>query len=85
MLLFFVLGNLFKNLQFFKEIFQFIFRFSPNKKYLVASSENCCIDFFEVQNDKLKRVGYVTRIEDPVTQIDWSSNSKYIRVMCFVY
>ncbi len=74
-----------KTYKIFKEIFRFIFRFSPNRSHLVASSENCCIDFFDIQNDKLTRIGYVTHIEDPVTQIDWSSNSKFIRVKSFVY
>lgn len=60
----------------------------------MASSENSCLDFFEVNHelleragseanpDKLRRVGYVTRIEDAVSQIDWSTNSQYIRVRC---
>ena len=61
-------------------LFLFFLRFSPNKKYLVASSENCCIDIFEIQHEKLTRIAYVTHIEDPIMQIDWSSNSKYIRV-----
>ncbi|CAF0987237.1 unnamed protein product [Adineta ricciae] len=54
-------------------------RFSPNRKLLVASSENCCIDFFDIQQRTLARVGYVTHIEDAVLQMDWSTNSQYIR------
>ncbi|CAF1210286.1 unnamed protein product [Rotaria sordida] len=54
-------------------------RFSPNGKILVASSENFCIDFFDVQQEKLIRIGYVTHIEDAISQIDWATNSKYIR------
>jgi WD40 repeat protein len=61
------------------EDFIFIFRFSPDRKLLVASSENCCIDFFDIQQEKLTRVGYVTHIADAVLQIDWSTNSQYIR------
>jgi WD40 repeat protein len=57
-----------------------IFRFSPNRKYLVASSENCSVDFFDIQQEKLTRDGYVTHIADPVLQMDWSTSSKYIRV-----
>lgn len=56
------------------------FRFSPNRKLLVASSENCCIDFFDIQQEKLTRVGYVTHIADAVLQMDWATNSQYIRV-----
>ncbi|CAF5099850.1 unnamed protein product, partial [Rotaria sp. Silwood1] len=51
----------------------------PDGKFLVASSENCCIDFFDVENDKLTRVGYVTHMKDAITQIDWATNSQYIR------
>ncbi|CAF1543885.1 unnamed protein product, partial [Adineta ricciae] len=54
-------------------------KFSPNRKLLVTSSENSCLDFFEVNQTKLSRVGYVTHIADPVLHIDWSTNSKYIR------
>ncbi|CAF1944366.1 unnamed protein product [Rotaria magnacalcarata] len=54
-------------------------RFSPNKKLLVASSNNCSIDFFNIQQNKLARVGYVTHIDDAVLQIDWATNSEYIR------
>jgi WD40 repeat protein len=62
---------------------RFIYRFSPNKKFLVASSENCCIDIFNFQAEKLTRVGYVTHIEDAVMQMDWATNSQYIRVKRF--
>ena len=58
-------------------------RFSPNRKLLVASSENCCIDIFDVQEEKLARIGYVTHIEDAVLQMDWATNSQYIRVKHF--
>jgi hypothetical protein len=58
----------------------FIYSFSPNRNILAASSENSCIDFFDVQREKLTRVGYVTHIEDAVSQMDWSTNSQYIRV-----
>ncbi len=61
----------------------FVYRFSPNKKFLVASSENSCIDFFDVQQGTLTRVGYVTRIEDAVMQMDWATNSQFIRVKKF--
>ncbi|UJR29986.1 hypothetical protein I4U23_017533 [Adineta vaga] len=55
-------------------------KFSPNRNLLVTSSENCCLDFFEViEGKKLSRVGYVTHIADAVLHIDWSTNSKYIR------
>ncbi|CAF1609867.1 unnamed protein product [Rotaria magnacalcarata] len=60
-------------------------RFSPDGKSLVASSENCCIDFFDVQQDKLTRLGYVTRIAEAVSQIDWSTNSLYIRTTTVGY
>ncbi|CAF3456731.1 unnamed protein product [Rotaria socialis] len=60
-------------------------RFSPDGKILVAASENCCIDFFDVQQDKLTRLGYVTRIADVVSQIDWSTNSLYIRATTVGY
>ncbi|UJR16486.1 hypothetical protein I4U23_003389 [Adineta vaga] len=53
--------------------------FSPNGKLLVASSENCCIDFFDIEQKTLSRVGYATHIEDSVLQMDWSTNSQYIR------
>lgn len=46
----------------------------------MTASENCCIDFFDISQDKFKREGYITHIEDPVQQIDWSTTSKYIRV-----
>ena len=55
-------------------------RFSPNRQFLAASSENCCIDFFDIQQKKFTRVGYVTHIEDAVNQVDWSVDSKYVRV-----
>lgn len=58
-----------------------IYRFSPDNKLLVASSENCCIDFFNVETNKLIRVAYVTRLQDPVVQIDWGTKSIYIRVI----
>ena len=51
----------------------------------MASSENCCIDFFDIQQRTLARVGYVTHIEDAVLQMDWSTNSQYIRVRVFLY
>ncbi|CAF0858738.1 unnamed protein product [Adineta steineri] len=54
-------------------------RFSPNGKLLVASSENCCIDFFGIQQKELTRLGYVTHIQDAVLQMDWSTTSQYIR------
>ncbi|CAF2961159.1 unnamed protein product [Rotaria sp. Silwood2] len=54
-------------------------RFSPDGKILVASSENSCIDFFDVQHEKLTRVGYVTHIQGAVSQIDWDTSSQYIR------
>ncbi len=63
----------------------FVYRFSPNKKFLVASSENCCIDFFDVQQGALTRVGYVTHIEDSVLQMDWATTSKFIRVNRFIF
>ncbi|CAF5084177.1 unnamed protein product, partial [Rotaria magnacalcarata] len=31
------------------------------------------------QQNKLARVGYVTHIDDAVLQIDWATNSEYIR------
>ena len=58
----------------------FTFRFSPNGKMLAASSENCCVDFFEVQQERLTRVGYITHIEGYIIQMDWSTNSQFIRV-----
>ena len=58
----------------------FTSRFSPNGKMLAASSENCCVDFFEVQQQRLTRVGYITHIEGYVIQMDWSINSQFIRV-----
>lgn len=63
-----------------KTCFFVYYRFSPNRELLAVSSENCCIDFFNIQQNKLTRVGYVTHIADAVQQMDWSTNSKYIRV-----
>jgi hypothetical protein len=33
----------------------------------------------------LTRIGYVTHIEDAVLQMDWATNSQYIRVNIFAY
>ncbi|CAF3682759.1 unnamed protein product [Rotaria sp. Silwood1] len=60
-------------------------RFSPDKKLLVASSDNGCMDFFDIQQGKLTRIGYVTHIDDPVIHMDWSTNSHYIRASTVGY
>ena len=83
MLLLLVLGMLDKTMTIIKYVL--IYRFSPDRRLLVASSDNCCVDFFDVQQKQLARIGYVTHIVDPVMHMDWAMNSQYIRVnRCFL-
>lgn len=46
----------------------------------MTGTENGCIDIFDISQEKFNRVGYITHIPDAIQQIDWSSNSQFIRV-----
>lgn len=55
-------------------------RFSPRKSYLAAGSTDSAIDFYELNNGKMKRVSYCTQLPGSVLQMDWSTSSEYIKV-----
>ena len=58
-------------------------KFSPsmNPKRIAAGLSDCTIDFFDVTPEgKLNRIGYCKQVPGPVSVIDWSMSSKYIKV-----
>ncbi|CAH1792746.1 unnamed protein product [Owenia fusiformis] len=61
-------------------------RFSPDGRFLAVGSLECCVDFYDVtQGPKLTRVGFCKGIPSFVIQMDYSVDSKYIRVSTGAY
>ncbi|XP_046338524.1 echinoderm microtubule-associated protein-like 6 isoform X1 [Haliotis rufescens] len=61
-------------------------RFSPDNKYLAVGSEDSCVDFYDIsQGPNLVRKGYCNGIPSFVIQMDFSADSKYIRVSTGAY
>lgn len=72
------------------KIFTLIFlrsRFSPDKKHLAVGSEENCVDFYDLTSGPaLNRSGYCKGIPSFVIQMDFSADSRYIRVrLKFIY
>lgn len=56
-------------------------RFSPDGKYLVVGTEDKYVDIYDIsQGPALTRVGYCNGIPSFVIQLDFSADSKYVRV-----
>lgn len=56
-------------------------RFSPNGRFLAVGSEDGCIDYYDMsKGPTLQRVGFCKGIPSFVMQLDFSADSKYIRV-----
>ena len=57
-------------------------RFSPEDSILAVGGKDNSIDFFEFNGieGKIMRNGYCTQVPGSVLQMDWSNDSKYIRV-----
>ena len=56
-------------------------RFSPSGQYLAVGSEDGYVDFYDVsKGPQLQREGYCKGIKGFVAQIDFSADSKYIKV-----
>lgn len=56
-------------------------RFSPDKKHLAVGSEENCVDFYDLTSGPaLSRSGYCKGIPSFVIQMDFSADSRYIRV-----
>lgn len=62
-------------------------RFSPDKKHLAVGSEENCVDFYDLSSGPaLNRSGYCKGIPSFVIQMDFSADSRYIRVrLKFIY
>ena len=57
------------------------FRFSPDSRYLAVGSQDGCVDFYDLgKGPSLQRVGFCKGIPSFVAQMDFSADSKYIRV-----
>lgn len=61
-------------------------RFSPDKKHLAVGSEENCVDFYDLTSGPaLNRSGYCKGIPSFVIQMDFSADSRYIRVSTGAY
>ncbi|KAK3093757.1 hypothetical protein FSP39_019782 [Pinctada imbricata] len=61
-------------------------RFSGNRQILAVGSEEKCVDFYDLSSGPtLSRVGYCKGIPSFVIQMDFSADSRYIRVSTGAY
>ena len=59
----------------------FYFRFSLNGQYLAAGSEEGTVDFYDLSKGaSLQRVGFCKGITGFVASMDYSQDSKFVRV-----
>lgn len=63
----------------------FLIRFSTDDKMIAVGSQDSSLDFFDFDSKagKINRIGYCGSVPSSVLQIDWSVDSKYIRVNHF--
>lgn len=58
-----------------------MFSFSPDGQLLALGNEDCSVDFYNVRpGARLSRAGYCKSIPSSVLQLDWSDDSKLIKV-----
>lgn len=58
-----------------------MYRFSPNGQYLAVGYEESCIDIYNTSKmPNIDRIGYCKGISSYVMWIDFSVDSKYLRV-----
>ncbi|GFN97686.1 echinoderm microtubule-associated protein-like 6 [Plakobranchus ocellatus] len=61
-------------------------RFSPNSKILAVGSDDNCVDFYDLaQGPSLTRAGFCKGIASFIINMDFSADSKYIRVCTGAY
>ena len=61
-------------------------RFSPSGQYLGVGSEEGTVDFYDIsKGPQLQREGYCKGISGFVAQMDFSADSKYIKVAAKIY
>ena len=67
----------------YNELLPFVSRFSPDSRYLAVGSQDACVDFYDMtKGPSLQRVGYCKGVPSFVEKIDFTVDSKYIRVSC---
>lgn len=55
--------------------------FSPDGQLLAVGNDNCTVDFYNIHpGARLARAGYCKNIPSSVLQLDWSQDSKLIKV-----
>ena len=58
-----------------------IFSFSPDGQLLAVGSDDGSVDFYSIRpGARLARAGYCKNISSAVLQLDWSEDSKLIKV-----
>lgn len=60
-------------------------RISPDNRFLAVGSSEHTVDFYDLtQGTSLNRMGYCRDIPSFVIQMDFSADSKYIQVCCWL-
>lgn len=60
-------------------------RISPDNRFLAVGSSEHTVDFYDLtQGTSLNRMGYCKDIPSFVIQMDFSADSKYIQVCCWL-
>jgi len=57
-----------------------IYRFSPNGKILAVGCAESCVDLYDTSLNTLMKIAFCKGIPSFVIQMDFSADSKYLRV-----